>query len=428
MGPWDRRRAGQAPVEGWILAGTLDGRPAAPALLDDVAGVPHVLRHALTLVAAGVGRVRVLWCGLGAPPDLASVAADPRLGGRPLELVHAPPPGDPEERVLIARGDRIYHRDLPRTLSAAPAAPPIAVLRASGDLDALLLAPRCLADALVAHVAEPDGLRAELVACRRRGLVSAVPVPPGGFAVPAPDRAARARAERRLLVSLRKPVDGLASRHLNRHVSLAVTRRLMRTGISANTITLITMALGLMAGIVCARGGWRAAVAGVLLLELGSVLDGCDGELARLKYQGSRLGEWLDTVSDDLSNVAFLVGATINLRGAGVTWATPLGAAAITAFVITEAVQYRRLLRAGVSGDLATFGWDVLGTPGRLRGLFTRLAPLVKRDFFVTAFVPLVLVGRLDVVLVLSAAGAFAVLLVLVAQLVGSPWPVSRPA
>ena len=55
-----------------------------------------------------------------------------------------------------------------------------------------------------------------------------------------------------------------------------------------------------------------------------SVLDGCDGEIARLKFQSSRMGEWLDNVLDDTVNVLYglaLGVASSKLLGSPVyTW------------------------------------------------------------------------------------------------------------
>jgi phosphatidylglycerophosphate synthase len=39
-----------------------------------------------------------------------------------------------------------------------------------------------------------------------------------------------------------------------------------------------------------------------LLFQLNSIIDGVDGELARMRLEASVLGEWLDTVGDGLCN------------------------------------------------------------------------------------------------------------------------------
>ena len=42
-----------------------------------------------------------------------------------------------------------------------------------------------------------------------------------------------------------------------------------------------------------------------------SVLDGCDGEIARLKYQESALGCWIETFGDYWYYIAIFIGLTI---------------------------------------------------------------------------------------------------------------------
>ena len=41
-----------------------------------------------------------------------------------------------------------------------------------------------------------------------------------------------------------------------------------------------------------------------------SILDGCDGEIARLKYQESALGCWIETVGDYSYYIAIFIGLT----------------------------------------------------------------------------------------------------------------------
>ena len=48
-------------------------------------------------------------------------------------------------------------------------------------------------------------------------------------------------------------------------------------------------------------------VAGFACQHLQSILDGCDGELARVRLQQSKLGAWLDTFVDDVLNVLITV-------------------------------------------------------------------------------------------------------------------------
>src|SRR3954467_9465120 len=99
-----------APREGWILA----ARGSRPALLDDVCGIPHLLRLACDLASAGAIRIYVVWEG-AEQPDLSAVIADPRLARRTtLELVTRAPDGAADDGVIVVRADRMFHRDMPR--------------------------------------------------------------------------------------------------------------------------------------------------------------------------------------------------------------------------------------------------------------------------------------------------------------------------
>ena len=97
-------------------------------------------------------------------------------------------------------------------------------------------------------------------------------------------------AESWLLRSLIKPTEGFMSRHFERRLSLALTRRLCRTRITPNAMTLISLAVGF--GCAPFFLSWKPLyqVAGALLFLAHSILDGCDGELARLKFLESRWG------------------------------------------------------------------------------------------------------------------------------------------
>ena len=205
-----------------------------------------------------------------------------------------------------------------------------------------------------------------------------------------------------LLASLRKDADGLVSRHLNRSISLAITRRLMNTRVNPNQMTLAIAVLGLASGFVVAAGTYWAAVAGALLLNAQSILDGVDGELSRLRRQGSKLGEWLDTVSDDLSNLSFFVGATIAIDSDPIRW---FGVVGIALYAITQLVVYLALAFVYKSGNLQLFQWDSRGSWGRI----SALEAVVKRDFFCLAFVFLALVNALELAVVAMAVGALAV-------------------
>ena len=95
-------------------------------------------------------------------------------------------------------------------------------------------------------------------------------------------------AERRLLQSVVKDTDGFMARHVDRKISLAISRRLAPTAITPTQVTLISIAIGLCGAPFFLSSLWYWQTAGALLFLLHSIVDGCDGELARLKFQESK--------------------------------------------------------------------------------------------------------------------------------------------
>jgi len=150
-------------------------------------------------------------------------------------------------------------------------------------------------------------------------------------------------AEAWLLRSLIKQNEGFMSRHFERRISLAITRRLATTSVTPNTMTLVSLAVGLAAApfFLSASALWQ--LTGALLFLAHSILDGCDGELARLKFLQSRRGAILDFWGDNAVHVAvfscFAIGWTLS---AGTLWPLALGAVAVIATLASAAVVFSR--------------------------------------------------------------------------------------
>ena len=111
---------------------------------------------------------------------------------------------------------------------------------------------------------------------------------------------------------LTKPEDGLVSRYLNRPVSTRISIMAYRKGfrIEPLTVTLVSFILGLSASLLLAM---RVFILGGLLVQLASVIDGVDGELARLYRKATPWGGYLDSVLDRISDVAIVAGLTLSL-------------------------------------------------------------------------------------------------------------------
>lgn len=214
-------------------------------------------------------------------------------------------------------------------------------------------------------------------------------------------------AERRLFRALRKPEDGWTSRHLNRYLSLGLSRWLVRTPLTPNTVSLGILAIGLCGAWLASRGGFQHLLAGACLFQAQSVLDGCDGEMSRVTYRTSLRGQWLDTVGDDLTNYGFFLGAGWGLfQTTGSSFYALVAASGVTAGAIASGLEYRYLVKIG-SGDLLSYPLSRSGPSSRIG---RALAPLFKRDTFVLLTLVAAAAGQIGVMLVLFSFGALVVL------------------
>lgn len=94
---------------------------------------------------------------------------------------------------------------------------------------------------------------------------------------------------------LSKPTDGLISRYLNRWLSTIITRNLLKRNITPNQVTI---AISLLSIPMLVAGIYGSIITVGIILQLASVLDGVDGEIARTKYLTSKFGALLDTALD----------------------------------------------------------------------------------------------------------------------------------
>jgi phosphatidylglycerophosphate synthase len=211
------------------------------------------------------------------------------------------------------------------------------------------------------------------------------------------------RAERALFRSLRKREDGWTSRWLNRYISLAISRLLVKTPLSPNQVSLAILAVGLTGAWLASRGGHGSMLLGAFLFQMQSVLDGCDGEMSRVTYRGSLTGEWLDTIGDDLTNYGFFAGAAIGLhRQTGNELYLIAGGITVVSGLIASGIEYRYLAKIG-SGDLLKYP---LSSSSASPGAFDSLRPLFKRDTFVLLTLLAAVAGLLGPMLLLFAVAA----------------------
>ncbi|MFM8154612.1 MAG: DUF5941 domain-containing protein [Actinomycetes bacterium] len=129
-----------------------------------------------------------------------------------------------------------------------------------------------------------------------------------------PERIARLQANR--------VDDGFYSTFVVRKLSKPMTAVALRLGMSPNSITLISFAVGLLAAGSFALGDRWALVVGAILLQLSLIIDCVDGEVARATRRFSALGAWLDASTDRVKEYLAYAGlaAGAALHGMDIWW------------------------------------------------------------------------------------------------------------
>jgi 1L-myo-inositol 1-phosphate cytidylyltransferase / CDP-L-myo-inositol myo-inositolphosphotransferase len=220
-------------------------------------------------------------------------------------------------------------------------------------------------------------------------------------------------AEWRLLRGLVKDTDGFMARNVERPISLRIARRLASTGITPNQITLLSVGIGLCGALSFLSAHWLWQTAGALLFLAHSILDGCDGELARLRFQESRFGGIIDYWGDNVVHIAVFACMAIGWSlSIGASWPLLLGAAAALGNLGSAWFVYWRMMHTKKeTGPLFT---SVATVPGQT---LARMLDAASRRDFIYLVLFLALFGKSNWFLVLAAAGApiFFLLLLLLA-------------
>lgn len=369
----------------WIAA-PLPGRPAAGTLL---LGLPLVRRAVLAGQRAGFERILVEEgsCGLDALVAETAAVVVRRAG---------PPPKLPAGRLVVLSGGTLPQVAWLRALAAAPVE--CGRILADGSAAAAL----DLAEddpAVAALLSRPDSASPiELLSSVRPPSERAVPARRGRFELPPADPRS---AERWLLSALVKENEGFMSRHVERRISLAVSRRLAGTSVTPNTMTLVSVGIGLAGAAFFLSTRPSMEFAGSLLFLLHSILDGCDGELARLKFAESRLGGLLDFWGDNVVHSAIFAAIGFAWhRASAEAWPIVASVAAVAGTLLSAAFVYRTTMSGPREGPLFTNA--TVGPPTAL----SRVADALARRDFIYLVVLLSAFGKAHWFLTAAAIGA----------------------
>lgn len=347
-----------------------------------VLGLTLVERARRVVTRAGATRVRVV----SSAADAAGLAAWRKAA--------------PGHGLLVVRaGDQLVHTPLVAPLVAADGDRRIAVGPDGAPAGALFATSRAAAEAVTAIEGDPAGADAALAA----RWSDAVRVPHGDIARhPATTREERAGATRMMLQLIAKSEDGPVTKYVYRPVSRPLTRLLVWTPITPNQVSVLVLIIGMIGCWFAAQAGQRSLVLGTSLVLIAGFIDGCDGEIARLKLQFSKIGAWLDTVVDELTTTVFFVavGLHVHAHRPADTWVVPTIALGVVSYVVLIYAIYFFLIVVSKTGNsqhyvgkLEIVDDPALGVglrarpigpctlPPWLRTVGSALAQVIRRDF-----------------------------------------------
>jgi len=132
----------------------------------------------------------------------------------------------------------------------------------------------------------------------------------GSYWIDVDDEKEFKKAENILLANLKKTSVGPVSRYLNRPFSTRITKYLLKKKITPNQVSFFSFIFSIVGAFFFFLGGYVNLLTGGILAQLSSIIDGCDGEIARLKFQTSEFGGWYDAVLDRYADAFLLFGLT----------------------------------------------------------------------------------------------------------------------
>ena len=115
-------------------------------------------------------------------------------------------------------------------------------------------------------------------------------------------------AKKILLKRLIKPTDGPVSNFLNRQASIRISQLLVKTKIRPNLVSFLSFIICLISVLFFTIGNYFYILIAGLLAQFSSIVDGCDGEVARLKFQESDYGAWFDAALDRYADGLIILG------------------------------------------------------------------------------------------------------------------------
>lgn len=203
-------------------------------------------------------------------------------------------------------------------------------------------------------------------------------------------------AARELIFSnVGKTATGWIAININGRISLPVSRLLVKTPLTPNMISVLINVIGVLSGPFYALGH---PVIGAICIQIATVLDRCDGEVARVKLLETKKGQWVDTISDQFTVLSFYIGLPIGFYAQSHNpWIIGIGVMNIFFFLFFLVWSFYFLVKYTDSGSLVTYmkvdNYIDKKNTTFMRKLISFLRPLGRRNFYSLAFLVMAIIG-----------------------------------
>ncbi len=200
---------------------------------------------------------------------------------------------------------------------------------------------------------------------------------------------------------------GVIAKKVNKRISIPISLILARTRIHPNYLTVFNMGIGFLSALFLIQNTYWYIVLGGFFFQLASVFDGVDGEVAKFTFTVSKIGGWLDTISDNGTLFLFLAASSylyfLNFTGylaIAVIACLFIGLVTLLIAMITYLKKYSD------SGSLVAYDREFLQKlppEDPLVALVNRLKYITKKEFFALFLFLFSFTGRIDLIIPLIA-------------------------
>ncbi|TDI97501.1 MAG: CDP-alcohol phosphatidyltransferase family protein [Deltaproteobacteria bacterium] len=203
------------------------------------------------------------------------------------------------------------------------------------------------------------------------------------------------KAEDILFSNVGKTATGWISRTINSKFSLPTSRLLVKTPLTPNMISILINIIGVFSGVFLAL---KQPVMGCFFLYLATILDRCDGEVARVKLMETKTGQWVDTISDQFTMLSFFIGLTIGyyrVSDSGLVIVFGLFNLFVFFFFLSWSFYY--LVNYTNSGSLVSYFTVDKYVDNEQRSLIRKiilfLRPMSRRNYYAMGFLVVSIIG-----------------------------------